>query len=65
MDRWSLYDLDLDLQGHENYVIGHNSIIYVIEISDISHTVVVVVITSVKEFEGGYDFGSVFLSVCF
>ena len=26
MDRWSLYDLDLDLelQGHEIYVFGHN-----------------------------------------
>ena len=24
MDRWSLYDLDLELQGHEIYVFGHN-----------------------------------------
>ena len=24
MDRWSLYDLDLQGQGHENHVFGHN-----------------------------------------
>ena len=23
MDRWSLYDIDLNLQGHENHVFGH------------------------------------------
>ena len=24
MNRWSLYDLDLELQGHEIYIFGHN-----------------------------------------
>ena len=42
MDRWSLYDLDLDLelQSHEKYVFDMILVIYIVYIQNISHIVV-------------------------
>ena len=44
MDRWSLYDLGLDLQGHENpfffsFFLDIILVEYVVKISNISHIV--------------------------
>ena len=41
MDRWSLYDLDLDrdLQGHEKTFFDITLVIYVVDISNISYIV--------------------------